>query len=138
VDAALAVAGESKDLVREVDIAEEARESSHGPDGQARTGTEPGQLPPDPRLHTDVYGLSTQDADYQLEAAARLHLPYALLSDAELRFTAALRLPTLTVDGMTLLRRLTLVIKDGCVEHVLYPVFPPDRAATDVLAVLLR
>jgi peroxiredoxin len=89
-------------------------------------------------LDTDVYGLSTQDADYQLEAATRLHLPYALLSDAELRFTAALRLPTLTVDGMTLLRRLTLVIKDGRIEHVIYPVFPPDRAATDVLAVLLR
>jgi len=87
-------------------------------------------------LDTDVYGLSTQDADYQLEAATRLHLPYALLSDAKLRFTAALRLPTLTVDGMTLLRRLTLVIKDGCVEHVLYPVFPPDQAATDVLAIL--
>lgn len=89
-------------------------------------------------LHTNVYGLSTQDADYQLEAATRLHLPYALLSDAKLRFTEVLRLPTLTVDGMTLLRRLTLVIKDGRVEHVIYPVFPPDQAATDVLAILRR
>lgn len=87
-------------------------------------------------LDTEVYGLSTQDADYQLEAATRLHLPYALLSDAELLFTAALQLPTLTVDGMTLLRRLTAVIKDGRVEQVIYPVFPPDQAATDVLAVL--
>lgn len=87
-------------------------------------------------LHVDVYGLSTQDSDYQLEAANRLHLPYALLSDAHLRFTAALGLPTFTVDCMTLLRRLTLVITDGRVEHVLYPVFPPDGAAIDVLDVL--
>ncbi len=89
-------------------------------------------------LDTDVYGLSTQDAAYQLEAATRLHLPYALLSDAELRFSAALRLPSVTVDGMTLLRRLTLVITDGRVEHMIYPVFPPDQAAADVLAVLRR
>jgi len=89
-------------------------------------------------LDTDIFGLSTQDPDYQLEAATRLHLRYALLSDAELRLTAALRLPTLSVDGMTLLRRLTLIIDDGRVEHVIYPVFPPDGAATDVLAVLLR
>jgi len=80
--------------------------------------------------------LSTQDRDYQLEAANRLHLPYALLSDASLRLTEALGLPMFTVDGMTLLRRLTLVITDGRVERVLYPVFPPDRAATDVLVVL--
>lgn len=89
-------------------------------------------------LHTEVYGLSTQDTEYQLEAATRLHLPYALLSDADLRLTAALRLPTLTVDDTTLLRRLTLVVQGGCVEHVVYPVFPPDRAATDVLALLRR
>jgi len=87
-------------------------------------------------LHVDIYGLSTQDRDYQLEAANRLHLPYALLSDASLRLTEALGLPMFTVDGMTLLRRLTLVITDGRVERVLYPVFPPDRAATDVLVVL--
>jgi peroxiredoxin len=89
-------------------------------------------------LETDVYGLSTQDTDYQLEAATRLHLRYALLSDAQLHFTAALRLPTFTVEGTTLLRRLTMVIRNGSVEHVIYPVFPPDRAAADALAVLHR
>ena len=88
------------------------------------------------RLGAEIYGLSTQDPADQQEAASRLHLPYALLSDAGLEFAAALRLPTFTVEGVTLLRRLTLVIRDGRIEHVLYPVFPPDRAAHDVLAVL--
>jgi peroxiredoxin len=81
-----------------------------------------------------LFGLSTQDTDYQGEAAARLHLPFALLSDAELRLQRALRLPTFEVDGMTLLKRLTLVVDDGAISHVFYPVFPPDRSAADVIA----
>ena len=81
-----------------------------------------------------VYGLSTQDTAYQREAALRLHLPFALLSDAALAFASAARLPTLQVEGMTLLRRLALVLDDGVVTKVFYPVFPPDRNAADVLA----
>ena len=63
-----------------------------------------------------LYGLSTQDSDYQREAVERLHLPFAILSDAGLRFTRALRLPTFAVDGMTLHKRMVLVIDDG-VDH---------------------
>lgn len=81
-----------------------------------------------------VFGLSTQDTAYQQEAARRLHLPFPLLSDAQGRFTAALRLPTFEVEGQTLLRRVTLVLRDGAVEHVFFPVFSPDRNAADVLA----
>jgi peroxiredoxin len=81
-----------------------------------------------------LFGLSTQDTAYQREAAERLHLPFAILSDAGLNLTKAMRLPTFEVGGMTLLKRLTLVIEDGVVEHVFYPVFPPDRNASDVLA----
>lgn len=84
----------------------------------------------------EVYGLSTQDTGYQQEAAWRLALPYPLVSDESLAFTRALRLPTFEVSGMVLLRRLTLVLRDGRIERVLYPVFPPDRAAADALAVL--
>lgn len=84
----------------------------------------------------EVYGLSTQDTGYQHEAAERLHLPYPLLSDESLAFTRELRLPTFEVAGMVLLRRLTLVLREGRIEHVLYPVFPPDRAAAEALAVL--
>lgn len=87
-------------------------------------------------VNTVIYGLSTQDTDYQSEAVARLGLPYELLSDAGLALTEALRLPTFLVDGTTLLRRLTLVVDQGIVRHALYPVFPPDQAAADVLAVL--
>lgn len=87
-------------------------------------------------LRADVFGLSTQDTDYQREAVERLRLPYLLLSDADLGLTRALDLPTFTADGSVLLRRLTLVIRDGRIQHVLYPVFPPDEAAAEALAVL--
>jgi peroxiredoxin len=86
------------------------------------------------RLGVDqLFGLSTQDTDYQREAAERLHLPFALLSDAQLKLTRAMALPTFQTSGMTLLKRFTLVIGDGRVEHVFYPVFPPDRSAGDVI-----
>jgi peroxiredoxin len=81
-----------------------------------------------------LFGLSTQDTDYQREAAAGLHLPFAILSDAGLAFTRAMRLPTFTVAGMTLLKRMALVIDDGVIAKVFYPVFPPDRNAGEVVA----
>jgi len=81
-----------------------------------------------------VFGLSTQDSAYQREAAERLHLPFELLSDAGLELANALRLPTFEVDGMKLIRRLTLILRDGTIEKVFYPVFPPDLNASDVLA----
>ena len=74
-----------------------------------------------------VFGLSTQDTEYQREAAERLELPFPLLSDAQLAFAHALRLPTFEVEGMTLLKRITLIIRDGVIEDVLYPVFRPTR-----------
>lgn len=80
-----------------------------------------------------VFGLSTQDTDYQREAAGRLHLPYPLLSDAALRLTTALRLPVMLISGNTLLKRMALIIDDGVIVQVFYPVFPPDRNAADVL-----
>jgi peroxiredoxin len=81
-----------------------------------------------------VFGLSTQSNDYQAEMAARLHLPFPVLSDEELRLAEALRLPTMEVAGLTLIKRLALVVDDGRITHVFYPVFPPDRNAGDVLA----
>ena len=84
-------------------------------------------------LGAEVFGLSTQDSDYQKEVVARLHLPFSLLSDEKLIFTKALNLPTFEVEGLTLIRRLTLVIRDGFVEHVFYPVFPPDKNADKVI-----
>ena len=84
----------------------------------------------------ELYGLSTQDPEYQAEAADRLALTYPLLSDEQRAFAAALRLPTFEIEGSTLLRRLTMVLRDGRVDRVLYPVFPPDRAAADALAAL--
>src|SRR4029079_10833359 len=80
-----------------------------------------------------LFGLSTQDPGYQREAAERLHLPFAILSDEHLKLSRAMNLPTFETSGMTLLKRFTLVIGDGVVTHVFYPVFPPDRSATDVV-----
>jgi peroxiredoxin len=85
------------------------------------------------RAGADVVGLSTQDTDYQQETVTRLHLPFVLVSDAGLRLTRAMGLPTMDVGGQVLLKRFTLVIREGRVEHVFYPVFPPDRHAEQVL-----
>jgi peroxiredoxin len=83
---------------------------------------------------TRLYGLSTQDSAYQREAAERLHLPFAILSDEKLQLAHALDLPTFEVAGMTLLKRLALVIDDGVIAKVFYPVFPPDKNAEQVIA----
>ena len=89
-------------------------------------------------LGARVFGLSTQDTEYQSEAAGRLRLPFALLSDAKLAFAGALGLPTFEVEGTVLLKRLTLVIEGGRIEKVFYPVFPPDKSAAQVVEWLER
>ena len=81
-----------------------------------------------------LYGLSTQDLDYQREVAERLHLPFAILSDIDLKLTRVLKLPTFEVDGMTLIKRMAWVIDGGTISHVFYPVFPPDKSAEQVIA----
>ncbi len=85
-------------------------------------------------LGAGVFGLSTQTTDYQREAAERLGLPYPLLSDAGLEFAHALRLPTFEAGGMVLIKRITLILRDARIEKVFYPVFPPDKAAEEVIA----
>ena len=81
-----------------------------------------------------LYGLSTQDTAYQREAATRLHLPFAILSDEKLALTKTLKLPTFSVAGMTLLKRMALVVDDGAITKAFYPVFPPDKSAEEVIA----
>ena len=81
-----------------------------------------------------LYGLSTQETSYQQEAASRLHLPFLLLSDYKLQLQKALNLPVMIVEGTILLKRLTMVIDDGTITKVFYPVFPPDNNAADVVS----
>lgn len=81
-----------------------------------------------------IFGLSTQDSDYQKEAAERLHLPYSLLSDDKLLLSRALRLPTFDFAHMTLIKRTTLIIDKAVISKVFYPVFPPDESANETLA----
>jgi peroxiredoxin len=81
-----------------------------------------------------VYGLSSQDTAYQREAAERLHLPFPLLSDVELKLKSAIALPTFFTSGMTLYKRMALVLEDARIVRVFYPVFPPDKNAEEVTA----
>jgi len=81
-----------------------------------------------------VFGLSTQDSAYQKEAVGRLKLPFPILSDEHLALARALELPTFTIAGMVLLKRMVLVIDAGIIAKVFYPVFPPDKSAEEVVA----
>jgi len=83
-------------------------------------------------LGARVFGLSAQDTAYQREASGRLHLPFLLLSDEKREFARALELPTFEAEGMTLIKRLTLVIEEGEILKVFYPVFPPGKNAQEV------
>jgi peroxiredoxin len=85
------------------------------------------------QLGVEVFGLSTQRTEYQREMAVRLHLPFEVLSDDQFQLCDALHLPTFEVEGMRLLKRLTLIIRGGRIEHVLYPVFPSDGSADEFL-----
>jgi peroxiredoxin len=89
-------------------------------------------------LGVRVLALSTQDEGYQREMAERLDVPFDVLSDEGLRLVSGLGLPTFEAAGATLVKRLTLVIDNGRIEHVFYPVFPPDRHAGEVLEWLRR
>ena len=81
-----------------------------------------------------VYGLSSQDTAYQREAAERLHLPFPLLSDVELKLKSAIGLPTFFTSGMTLYKRMAMVLENAAIVRVFYPVFPPDKNAGEVTA----
>lgn len=90
------------------------------------------------KLGAQVYGFSTQTIVYQKEMALRLHLPQTILSDNELKFVSALKLPTFNVDSMTLVKRITLIIKDGIIEQVFYPIFPSTADVDLVISYLKK
>jgi peroxiredoxin len=85
-------------------------------------------------LNASVFGLSTQTTEYQREARDRLHLPFELLGDTGLRLKQLLRLPTFVVADVEMYKRLTIIVENGWIRKVFYPVFPPDQNANDVLA----
>ncbi len=84
-------------------------------------------------LGTQVFGLSTQTTEYQLALKKRLHLPFDLLSDVDLKLSHSLNLPIFKVGDLTLYKRLTLVIEQAIIKKVFYPVFPPNQHASQVL-----
>lgn len=84
-------------------------------------------------MGAEVFGLSTQTSEYQREMIERLQVPFEVLSDVDLEMVHALDLPTFTFRDMTLIKRITLFIRDGVIEQVIYPVFPPDQSATEAV-----
>ena len=90
------------------------------------------------KLGAEVFGFSTQTTEYQKEMVERLHVPFEVLSDSDLAFVHALKLPTFDIEGMTLVKRLTLVLSRRRIEKVFYPVFPPDTHAAQVIEWLRR
>jgi peroxiredoxin len=85
-------------------------------------------------LGAKVYGVSSQSQEDQKEAVQRLHLSFELFCDSAFELTGALRLPTFEYDSLRLIKRLTLIIEDGSIRKVFYPVFPPNKNADDVIA----
>jgi peroxiredoxin len=84
-------------------------------------------------LGASVFGLSTQDTAYQRELVERLGVPFPILSDEHLTLARAMRLPMMEIAGYPLLKRIAWIARDGVIERVFYPVFPPDRNASIVL-----
>jgi peroxiredoxin len=89
-------------------------------------------------LNAEVFGLSVQSTEYQQEMVGRLHLPFMVLSDADLKLQKALNLPTLQVGTMTLIKRLTIIAKNGVIKAVHYPVFPSDSDPVWVIEYLSK
>jgi peroxiredoxin len=89
-------------------------------------------------LNIEVFGISTQSPAYQREMAARLHLPFEILSDVKFKLRDAMHLPTFEAEGVHLLKRLTLIVRNASIEHLFYPVFPPDQNADQVIEWIRR
>jgi len=85
-------------------------------------------------LGCHIFGLSTQQQDVQAEAKERLGLQFDILSDYDMEFTRSLKLPTMSPDGIAMIKRITLICNDGVISHVFYPIFPPDTHADEVVA----
>ncbi len=85
-------------------------------------------------LDATVWGLSAQPIEEQREFVDRKHIPFPLLNDSALRLIEQpLRLPTFTVEDLTLYKRVTLIADEARISRVFYPVFPPDRNASEVI-----
>jgi len=91
------------------------------------------------KLNVDnIFGLSTQNNQYQKEMVKRLSLPYQVLSDEKLEFAKQLNLPVFEVENMKLIKRITLVLNNNKIIKYFYPVFPPDKNVNDVIKFLVN
>ncbi len=84
-------------------------------------------------LGFEVLGVSAQSTEDQREFSSRIRLPFPVLSDSAGALRAALQLPAFETGGVTYLKRLTLVLRDGKINRAVYPVHPPHTHARELL-----
>lgn len=85
------------------------------------------------KLGFQVFGLSSQNSDYQKEFVSRNHIPFEILSDEKFELTEQMNLPTFSFNGIRLIKRMAWIVENSKISHVFYPVFPPNENASFVL-----
>jgi peroxiredoxin len=85
-------------------------------------------------LHFSVVGLTSQSQDAQIESALTNRISHTLLSDPRLLLADELELPTVTLAGVRLYRRLTIIARHGRIGKVFFPVVSAHRNADQALA----
>ena len=90
------------------------------------------------KMEVAIFGASTQASEHQRELAGRLNIPFAILSDEAFVFQRALMLPTFQAGGIAYLERLTLLVREGHIAHVFYPVPRPAAHACEALTFLTQ
>ena len=90
------------------------------------------------RAATCIQSNAENDLVDAVQAAKTAGTQFIIINPAAFTHTSvalrdALRLPSFEVAGEVLLNRLTLICRDGVIEDVIYPVFPPDENASQVV-----
>ncbi|VAW52529.1 Alkyl hydroperoxide reductase subunit C-like protein [hydrothermal vent metagenome] len=85
------------------------------------------------KLGVRLFGASSQALKEQNDAIDRLKLPFELINDSSFLLSNALKLPTFQFNEIKMIKRLTLVVVDGVIKKVFYPVFPPNKNVDDVI-----
>ena len=78
-------------------------------------------------------GISTQPITDLEKLSSKRNLSQILTSDIKLKFQKYLNVPVFTINGNTMYKRLTLVVKNSKIIKIFYPVFPPDKHIFELL-----
>jgi peroxiredoxin len=87
-------------------------------------------------LNANVFGVSLLSPEWQADFSKLHNLPYSLLSDLEGTFSKQLALPRFVTGGREYLSRISLIVNDGIITNVRFPVSPPQDDAKACLDIL--